>query len=401
MQTYDAIVVGAGPGGSATAAFLAQRGCHVALVERHEFPRAKPCAEYLNPQISRIIDHLGATELLMRQSPNKLSGMQIVAADGTSFTGWFDGCHGFRAFADHGLALSRTVLDACLAGFAVKSGATLLEGATVERLGPSGSARRLLIRSGRRAFVISGRLIVGADGLHSRIANELRVARRGRLRRIALVTHACNVDGMRDVGEMHVAPIGYVGLAPLGRDVTNVALVVDVTRVAVPGASVSVLCDILRRFFPAVSRRLAKAQFISPVLGAGPFSRHTTTACADRVLLVGDAADFYDPFTGEGIFAALRGAELVSEVAVSALETDRLQASDLAHYDTIRRCEFGGRWKVERLVSWFVGHPRALNHVARRLAAKQRLADILIGVAGNFVPPQQVLRPQFFWQLVR
>ena len=119
------------------------------------------------------------------------------------------------------------------------------------------------------------------------------------------------------------------------------------------------------------------------------------------MLLVGDAADFYDPFTGEGIYAALRGAELAAEQAVSALELDRLCATDLAPYDSARRREFGGKWIAERIVGWAVGRPKALNRIARRLAADPALADLLIGVAGDFVPPSQILRPSYVWQLVR
>ncbi|MFQ5703409.1 MAG: NAD(P)/FAD-dependent oxidoreductase [Gemmatimonadales bacterium] len=402
MPIYDAIIVGAGPAGSATAALFARRGLRVLLVERCRFPRAKPCAEYLSPQTSQILQNLGATEILRRESPARLRGMRIVSADRTSFTGWFDGAHGFRAHSNFGIALPRKVLDARLAEVAVDSGATLLDGTTVERMSPAGPrCRQLLIRQGHRASIVSGRLIVGADGINSHIAKQMGVSRRGRLRRIALVSHAHDVAGMHDIGEMHVGRVGYAGIAPVGGGLTNLSIVIDLKHARVSGASVLVMQDLLRQFFPEIAARMADARFVSPVLGAGPFSRHTTTACSDRALLVGDAADFYDPFTGEGIFTALRGAELLAGQALAAIETDKLSASDLTSYDTVRRHEFGGKWKVERMVAWFVGHPLALNHVARRLAAKQRLADLLIGVAGDFVPPGQVLRPQFFWQLVR
>ena len=130
------------------------------------------------------------------------------------------------------------------------------------------------------------------------------------------------------------------------------------------------------------------------------FAQWTRRATADRVLLVGDAADFYDPFTGEGIYAALLGAELVAKHASRALEADKLRAADLRGYDVARRRTFGGKWIVERLISTVIAHPALLNRVARRLAVKPAMADVLVGVAGNVVPTSQVLSPSFVWQLI-
>jgi flavin-dependent dehydrogenase len=119
------------------------------------------------------------------------------------------------------------------------------------------------------------------------------------------------------------------------------------------------------------------------------------------VLLVGDAADFYDPFTGEGIYAALRGAELAADHLSPALERDQLRAADLAPYDAARRREFRGRWLLERLVSWAVAHPRVFDWAAGRLAAKPDLADLLVGVTGDLIPASQLLRPSYVFRLVR
>ena len=82
------------------------------------------------------------------------------------------------------------------------------------------------------------------------------------------------------------------------------------------------------------------------------------------------------------------------------LERDRLGAKDLAAYDRARRREFRGKWLLERIIGWTVGNRLALDHVARRLRSKPHLADLLVGVTGDFVPPQRVLRPGFTLQLV-
>jgi flavin-dependent dehydrogenase len=117
---------------------------------------------------------------------------------------------------------------------------------------------------------------------------------------------------------------------------------------------------------------------------------------------VGDAADFFDPFTGEGMYAGLRGGELLAPFVIDALAAGTDQGADvaLAAYDSARRAEFSGKWLVEKLVGAAVSSTAILNHVARTLARRRDMADLLVGVAGDFVPPREVLRPGFLLGLL-
>lgn len=399
-ERSDVVVVGAGPAGSATAALLAERGLRVLLLERAAFPRPKPCAEYLSPEAARVLDRLGVGAALRAERPARLTGMRIVSPAGTSVIGRFRGAHEYRGYRDYGLALPREILDSHLAAAAQRHGAQLWERAVVEGLEPDAGGWRLSVRQSGGRGVVRARLVIGADGLHSRVAHRLGTVRRGRRTRVALVTHAAGVTGMGGVGEMHVSGVGYLGLAPVGRGLTNLALVVDRRRVVPEGRPEHWLRRALEAY-PAVLERLREAAFVTPVRAVGPFARWTTRATGDGIVLVGDAADFYDPFTGEGIYAALRGAELAAGQVAQALESGRWRAADLAPYDAARRRAFGGKWLVERLVSWTVAHPAVFEHVVRRLAARPHLADLLVGVTGDFVPPSRVLRPSYVWGLVR
>lgn len=396
----DVVVVGAGPAGSAAAAFLAGRGLDVILVDRATFPRDKPCAEYLSPEAGRILARLGVLAEVQARAAT-LRGMTVVSPAGTAFTGRFAGAAPHRGFSDMGLALPRRELDAALVASAARHGARVLEGLRVDGLGDGDDGHRTVHfreRSGSAA-TLTARLVVGADGLQSRIAAELGVVRRGRLRRVAFVTHATDVPGMGDVGEMHVGRGAYIGLARVGADLTNVALVVNAADL--PGGETA-----RQRFaaglarLPAVAERLRQVRWTGPVLAAGPFARRTTRATADRVALVGDAADFYDPFTGEGIYAALRGAELLADGVGELIERDTLSAARLAVYDAARRRAFGRKWFLERAIAWSIERPMLFERVARRLAARPGMADLLVGVTGDFVPPGAVLRPSYLLRLV-
>ena len=119
----------------------------------------------------------------------------------------------------------------------------------------------------------------------------------------------------------------------------------------------------------------------------------------------GDAADFFDTFTGEGIYAALRGGELLAEHVVQSI-ADSSNASPSAGdaamraYDAARRAEFSGKWKVERLVGAAIAFPALINRAATVLSRRRDMADLLVGVVGDFVPPREVLSPRYLIRLL-
>jgi flavin-dependent dehydrogenase len=119
-------------------------------------------------------------------------------------------------------------------------------------------------------------------------------------------------------------------------------------------------------------------------------------------MLTGDAADFFDPFTGEGIYSALRGGELLAEFAQAAVGASSLGAhvKALRAYEGERKAVFGGKWRVEQLIGLAVGWAPLLNHAARVLSRDRDLADLLIGVTGDFVPASAVLKPRTILRLL-
>ena len=138
----------------------------------------------------------------------------------------------------------------------------------------------------------------------------------------------------------------------------------------------------------------------------GPFASQARRAHAPGAALVGDAADFFDPFTGEGMYSALRGGELLAPFAAEAARSldgvhpdERRATRALAAYDAARRREFRGKWTVERLIGLSVAHPALINRAARALSRRRDLADLLVGVAGDIVPPAAVLNARYLWEL--
>jgi flavin-dependent dehydrogenase len=400
MMRWDAVVVGAGPAGAATACRLAGAGARVLLIDRARFPRHKPCSEYLSPETTRLLEQLGGDVLsaVERAAPAKLYGMKVVAPNGVEMCGRFSAEHGYPSPRPYSFALPRITFDMILRDAAERAGAVVWEGAAVEELSSEdGVIAGVQVRTeGGRRETVAARVVVAADGLHSLVARRLRLARRSAPHRIAFTAHVADVAGVNGMGELHVGDCGYVGLGPIGGGVTTVALVLPFAALRRRARDIRAGFFTELERFPGLRGRFDPRRLVREVLVTGPFARWSRRAVADAggALLVGDAADFFDPFTGQGIYSALRGAELAGNVLLPALARGGpLTHAALAPYAAARRATFAGKWVLERLIGLGVGWPALTNRVVGRLARRPHLADLVVGATGNFVPARRVLSP--------
>jgi geranylgeranyl reductase family protein len=393
----EVLVVGGGPAGTSTAVALARAGVDVMIVDRARFPRPKPCAEYLSPEASRILDAMGALTAVESTGAAQLSGVLVRAPNGATIRGEFIAGHQYTPYRQRGLSVRREVLDKVLVDTVRAAGVDVHEGARVSALVKRDQGYDVdLIRDGDGQR-IRARLVVGADGLHSVVANRLGLTRAARWpRRLALVSHYEGVAGIGELAEMHVEPDGFVGIADVGHGLTTVAMVVPAQRARELAGSKEAFLTQWLASKPHLAPRFARARRVSPVQATGPFASQARRAWTHDALLVGDAADFFDPFTGEGIYAALHGGELAAAAAATALRTTgRRRATALGAYDRERRRAFGGKWIVERVIAAVVAHPWLINRAARTLERRRDMADLLIGVTGDFVPAREIVNARY------
>lgn len=390
METQtDILILGAGPAGAATAIFLARRGFGVTLLDRAVFPRPKPCGEYLTPGAVDILrDELGVLPGLMDAGARRLTRETVVTHGGARFGG-----------GTEALACPRIVTDAVLVNAARAAGVNVQEGV---------GARQIVLDGGRVSGVttetgeIRARVTVGADGTRSLLARALGVVRPiPRLQRLALVGHfaAQNWDAGTDAVTMHL-PSDHsdaccgIG-APCGPDGTrNVNIVVPQSEAAqMAGRRDDYFREKLARSFPRVWDDLQTAAQIGPLVSVGCFGHHTTRATHDGAVLVGDAATFVHPFTGEGVFFALRGAQL----AADAIDAHLRHAQSLRAYDVARRRELLPRYRLCDWVQRVVHSPAALAWAASRLRRSPALTETLLRTVGDVARPADLLS----WRTLR
>jgi geranylgeranyl reductase family protein len=395
MAAADVLVVGAGPAGSASAIRLARAGLRVILVDRARFPREKVCSEYMSPEAVRRLHHLGLLEALERAGGVPVRGTTVIGPRGSKLTGVFDRAP-VTPFRPAGLSIPRLTLDHHLLEGARSAGATVLEGRLVRGLlYDRGAVAGAVVRDENgRTDIIRARVTIGADGLRSTVARRLGTVQRGWPSRLAFVTHVRGDTGLADQAELHVGRQGYVGLNPVGDGLTNVALVVPRRRARAARGNISGFVAEALAGFPAVWERLAGTTPVRDYMVTGPFAVRARRVTAPGALLVGDAADFFDPFTGEGICTALRGAELAAGAVLAALTPGgTVRRRRLLPYEAARRTNFRGKWMVERLIGWGMFAPRLFDRAVARLEARG-WSHTFIGVTGDFVPARAVLRPR-------
>jgi len=394
MTRADAVVVGAGPAGAATAILLAERGLAVTLLDKAAFPRPKICGEYLSPEAARVLDRLGVLKAVDAAGAQPLHGMRITAPDGTVLDGVYPTGGRWRGYRDHALALPREIFDRILV-----ERARALPVDVRERHRVTG-----LLREGDRVvgvqaededgarIDVAARLVVGADGRASVVARALGLLRPHRLRRLALIQYASGIEGLDDRGEIYVDPPDYSILNPVAPGLVNVSLVVPLAHARPYRGRMEAFFEARIKQLRHLRTRVAGMRAEGPLRVMGPLAYRVRDPRVDGVLLVGDAAGFYDPFTGEGLFTALRGAELLAEVAHGALARDDVGAAALAPYAAARRAAFTDKARVTRALQLIIAHRRLANAAAHFLQRRPALLSTLMGVIGDFVPPRALLR---------
>jgi flavin-dependent dehydrogenase len=294
---WDVIVIGAGPAGALAAHQLARRQLRVLLVDKRTFPRWKICGSCLNGVALRALETAGLGHLLDALGAVPLERIRL-ALQGREL----------ELALPAGRSLSRGRLDLALSEAAIAAGAVLRAPweATVAGSHPAG--REVLLRCGADVQLTSARVVLVASGLGSpalgaELPIETRISPRAR------IGAGCELDaGVRGYGpgtiHMAIGRHGYVGLVRNEAGALNLAAAFDRPHlIAAGGPAASAAAVLAEAGFAPLPEAAAATWRATPAL-----TRRSTPPAADRVLLLGDAAGYVEPFTGEGMGWALVGA---------------------------------------------------------------------------------------------
>jgi menaquinone-9 beta-reductase len=363
----DVVIVGGGPVGSVLAALLGRQGRRVLVLEKGEYPRDKPCGEGLMPGGVKVLNELGID--LRQEGYPSISGVRYRVPGGLSVAGAFRARPGLPGL---GFGVRRTRFDSLLATLAAdQSNVTLHSSCAVT--GVSTSATGVVVESAGES--IRTPLLIGADGIASTVRRLLGWSLPPQLPlRHGLVSHLKVVG--HGIAEVIVTVLDKreVYVAPTGPDEVLAAVLASGGTLRAQGLSVR------ESYLQTVSE--AHPEFdradCDRVWGAGPFRVKSSTVADGRVFLVGDAAGFLDPITGDAMSAGFRAA---SQLAQLLAATDHQTAA--ARY----RSWFAHQWRTRRVVTGIAlkltGSPslarRALSGVNGRPGALDALLEVNSG----------------------
>lgn len=376
----DVVVVGAGPAGSSVALRLARAGYDVALLERSRFPRMKVCGDYLCAGGVNLLTELEVAETVL------------------------EGAHAIKTVALHGfgehlhvmlpgpgaLSLARSVLDERLVATALRAGVHLVHGAFL-RADPERHHVCVHFRdAGGGEGTIAARVLVGADGAWSAVAQRCGLApKRRRTGRWAVGGQLRDQRPSSEL-ELFIGSQGYYARNPLSATVTNSMLVLP-TPVR-PREADGVVADITggeRRFEP---------EKIDRAVAIGPLTYRAEQVMRGRVVLTGDAAELLDPFTGQGVTTALA----LSRPAAHAVG-ELLAGNDELRVAQRYRAAWHGIVAPRRTLGALVSAMVRVSFIRRRALRSFRrdaalMAELLAGVSG-LLPANAALAPTL-WRLL-
>ncbi len=328
-MNYDVVVVGAGPGGSMAAKTCAENGLNVLLVEkRQEIGAPVRCAEGIGKRdLERFV------EIDRRFISAEVVGAKIYAPDGTEITLTEE-----MAGNEVGYVLERKIFDRHLAKLASKAGAEVMVKTSAVGLERTKDGVRVRLRRMGEEFDVECRIVVGADGVESRVGKWVGIDTTLKLDEIESCVQYLMTGIDFDPEYCHfwfgrdLAPGGYVWLFPKGKDSANVGVGVMPSMAKKPPKAY------LDEF---IDGRYSNGKIVEVVAGAVPVKGEIETAVADNVMLVGDAARHADPITGGGIANAMRAGYYAGKVASEAISKGDCSAKFLRKYDELWKNDFG------------------------------------------------------------
>jgi 2-polyprenyl-6-methoxyphenol hydroxylase-like FAD-dependent oxidoreductase len=388
----DAVVAGGGPAGSTCALLLARAGLTVTLVERATFPRRKVCGEYLNSGAVAALDRIGVLSHVRAQAFG-LHGVRLVPPRAPAVE---------LPFTHGALACARETLDAILLRAAVYAGVTVVRGRVEDVLRDRRRIDGVRVRNDDgTAYDVRARWTVGADGCGSVVARRAGLTRRSwRRPRFAVGGHYAGFGDLGGFVEMYVGAGAYFALNPLGRDRTNVMVVVPKTALAAWSGFVDRGVAGKAAELGRGHRSFANAQRIGARAATGPLAHSLRAPIAGGLLLIGDAAGFLNPFTGQGVFLALTSAENAARAILASAGDRTRETSAFAAFAADRSADFAARKRLGAAVGWLIDVPPIARRAAARIARRPRLAATLVDALAGMRSPQSALTPAVLGGLV-
>jgi len=395
---YDAIVVGAGPSGSACAALLSEKGCRVLLLDKEKFPRDKPCGDAVGGKALNVLARLGLERELKKEGFLRNSGLVFSSPSGEEVE--------IPLLAEGGetgggFVCKRKDFDDIVFRNA-KRKCEVLEGQEViDLLSENGKVAGVKTKDGKEFFA---KLVVGADGATSVVARKTGCAS-------IMPKHYCSavrayysgIRGLRGNIEIHFLPEsmpGYFWIFPLCADKANVGvgmLLSEITKRKVNLNAVLQECLKSRRF----GGRFDFAKLKGEVKGWSlPLASARRKCAGNGFILLGDAASLIDPFSGEGIGNGMKSAAIAADVLGEKLAAGEITEEDCLAYERALWKEIGPDVETSYRMQRLGRSAPLLDFIIGKAKRSRWLRDELAGMIASREAKRKATDPVFYLRIL-
>jgi geranylgeranyl reductase family protein len=403
VVTYDALVVGAGPAGAATAFWLARQGRRVLTVEKQTFPRDKTCGDGLTPRAVHQLLDMGLSDRL--RPFHRFDGLRATGHGQVLELQW----PSHSTFPSYGYVVRRCDLDAFVADHAVQAGAELRQATTaVAPLQEDGVVVGATLKRADGGYEdVRARFVVVAEGAKTTFGRALGVTQnRSFPQGMALRGYyrsARHDDpwiesalDLRDRNGHHLP--GYGWIFPVGNGTINVGVGLLSTFKHYKQINTTHLLDEYVATAPEYWGISADSVVGRPTGGRLPMGGSVGPKVGPGWLLAGDSAGTVNPFNGEGIDYAYETGRMAAELIDTALR--RRDPSIIGRYPDLLDAEYGRYFKVARLFAKVIGRPALMRELTRVGLHSTTLMEWVLRIMANLLRDDEIGAPEAVYKAV-
>jgi 2-polyprenyl-6-methoxyphenol hydroxylase-like FAD-dependent oxidoreductase len=390
-REYDAIIIGARCAGAPTAMVLAGKGYRILLLDRATFPSDTISTHIVHPPGVAALKRWGLLDRLASTGCPPITSysfdfgpIEIVGSlqpyDGVS-----------RAYCPR-----RTVLDYLLVEAAVAAGAELRERFSVKEIMIEDGCVTGVRGHTARGMTITerARVVVGADGRHSLVANAVQAPRYNERPTLAVAYYAYWSGLRTEAFEGHIRPSRAVGVAPTNDDLTMITVNSPRTEFAANRRHIEDTVANAFTLVPELADRLATATRETRFVGTGDLPNFFRKPYGPGWTLVGDAGYHKDPITAQGISDAFRDAEELTAALDAALSGRRGFDDAMAEYQHARDQRVLPMYEFTCDLARLEPPPLDLQRLLGAVQTNQAAMDQFVSVIAGTVPVREFFGPK-------
>jgi menaquinone-9 beta-reductase len=398
-QIYDVAIIGAGPGGSSAASYLAQAGARVLLLDKADFPRDKTCGDAVSPNALKIAGDLGLMDKL-REFSYRINGIRLVAPNGGDMAAPIPTKSGFTNYV---YISPRLQLDNLLLEKAIQSGADFESRIRITDIQVDRDRVTLKGKNQRGESSFSARVAVIAVGASIPLLLKTGIMAAAPPVALAARGYFTGVQGLQDLMEIRFDGVplpGYGWIFPTSETSANIGAGFMKNSPNLSSNVREVLDDFLHH--EPIANMLAESQRVGAIKSY-PLRMDFATAktYADRLLVVGEAAGLVNPFTGEGIDYAMESGAMAAEVLIEQLAKGELSAKSLKRYNQKLRGRFQSLFVWTMRMRGLYMNDWLLNPLVRAAKNVSSVEKIILEVLLSYRNPVQALAPRTLYHVLR